>query len=106
MDYRKASLGQLYYISRQTKEKEYAQEAQKELNRRDYMLPIVIHRQRKHEAERAIADLQKRGFEVIFPLTEFKRDGKRYDRDNRNRPVFSENTFSSVWMAKLRKVDY
>jgi hypothetical protein len=68
------------------------------------MRPIVIHRQRKYEAEQAISDLEKRGFEVIFPLTELKNDGKTFTRDSFNRKIFVENTESSCWVAKLRKV--
>jgi muramoyltetrapeptide carboxypeptidase LdcA involved in peptidoglycan recycling len=65
---------------------------------------VTIHRQFKHEAEKAISDLEKRGFEVVFPLTELKRDGKRFKSDAFNRKIFIENTFSSCWIAKLRKV--
>ncbi|MBN6889820.1 hypothetical protein ACUXCC_005247 [Cytobacillus horneckiae] len=69
------------------------------------MKPFVIRRQRKHEAEKAIEDHIKRGCEVIFPLTEFSRDGKIFDRDSYNRHIFAGNSYSSVWMAKLRKVE-
>lgn len=69
------------------------------------MKPIIICRQRKHEAEQAISDLVARGFEVVFPLTEISRDGKIFDRDSFNRQVFVQNTHSSCWKAKLRKVD-
>lgn len=68
------------------------------------MQPVIIHRQRKREAEQAIADLERRGFEIIFPLTEFPSQGKLFDRDSYNRRIFVENTFSSCWMAKLRRV--
>ncbi len=67
------------------------------------MLPVVIHRQRKHEAERAIQDLEKRGYEVVFPLTEIHKDGKKFKTDSYNRKIFMENTFASVWVAKLRR---
>jgi hypothetical protein len=69
------------------------------------MFPVTIHRQRKHEAEQAIRDLEARGFEVIYPLTEYSRDGKLFDRDSFNRKIFVENTHSSCWIAQLRKVD-
>ena len=68
------------------------------------MRPITIRRQRKHEAEQAIKDLEDRGFEIVFPLTEFARDGKTFDRDSFNRKIFVENTFSSCWIAQMRKV--
>lgn len=69
------------------------------------MNPVVIRRQHKHEAEKAISDLEKRGFEVVFPLTELKSDGKTFTRDRFNRKIFVENTESSCWIAKLKKVD-
>jgi hypothetical protein len=69
------------------------------------MRPIVIRRQRKHEAEQAITDLIKRGFTVVYPLTELKRDGKTFTRDSFNRKIFVENTESSCWIAKLKKVE-
>lgn len=69
------------------------------------MRPVTIRRQRKHEAEMAIADLEKRGFEVVYPLTEFRSDGKTFTRDSYNRKIFVENTEWGYWIAKLRKVD-
>lgn len=63
----------------------------------------TIRRQRKQEAEQAIKDLEKRGFIVTFPLTEFSRDGKKFTTDSYNRKIFQENTYSSVWIAKLRR---
>jgi hypothetical protein len=68
-------------------------------------MPITIRRQFKHEAEMAIADLKKRGFEVIYPLAELKSDGKTFTRDRYNRRIFVENTEWSCWIAKLRKVE-
>ena len=68
------------------------------------MQPVVIHRQQKHEAEQAIKDLEARGYEVIFPLTELKNDGKRFKTDSYNRKIFVENVGSSCWVAKLRRV--
>lgn len=67
------------------------------------MKPVVIRRQRKHEAEQAIKDLEARGYEIEFPLTEFSTDGKLFDRDSYNRRIFVENTLSTCWVAKLRK---
>ncbi|WP_078434249.1 hypothetical protein [Metabacillus halosaccharovorans] len=69
------------------------------------MKPVVIHRRKKEEAARAILDLEKRGFEVIYPLTEFTTDGKTFDRDNFNRRIFVENTISTCWVAKMRKAE-
>lgn len=69
------------------------------------MKPVVIHRQRKYEAEQAIRDLEKRGYMVVFPLTSFSRDGKTFDRDNFNRKIFVENTHTTCWIAKMVKVE-
>jgi hypothetical protein len=68
------------------------------------MQPVTIHRQHKHEAEQAIKDLEARGFEIIFPLTEFGSDGKRFKTDAYGRRIFVENISSSCWIAKLRRV--
>jgi hypothetical protein len=73
------------------------------MRRKDF--PVTIRRQQKHEAETAIADLEKRGFEVIYPLTELKSDGKTFTRDRYNRRIFVENTEWGCWVAKLRKVE-
>lgn len=69
------------------------------------MGPVIISRQRKHEAEQAVRDLEARGYEVVYPLTEHSRDGKIFDRNSFNRQIFVQNTFNSCWIAKLRKVD-
>lgn len=68
------------------------------------MQPVTIHRQRKEEAEQAIRDLEARGFEIIFPLTELSSDGKRFKTDSYNRKIFVENISSSCWVAKMRRV--
>ncbi|WML38684.1 hypothetical protein RCG19_15965 [Neobacillus sp. OS1-2] len=65
--------------------------------------PIIIRRQRKYEAEQAIKDLEARGFILVYPLTELKRDGKTFTRDSFNRKIFVENTESSCWIAKLKR---
>lgn len=69
------------------------------------MRPVTIHRQKKHEAEQAIKDLEARGFKVIFPLKEIHSDGKTFRTDGYHRRIFVENTFNSYWVAKLRKVE-
>jgi len=69
------------------------------------MKPVVIRRQRKHEAEQAIKDLEARGYVIEFPLTEFASDGKIFDRDSYNRRIFVENTLRSYWVAKMRRVE-
>lgn len=69
------------------------------------MRDIVIRRQREHEAIQAIKDLEDRGYEVIYPLTELKRDGKQFTRDSYNRKIFVQNIGNSCWIAKLRKIE-
>ncbi|WP_342489151.1 hypothetical protein MKX67_08825 [Cytobacillus sp. FSL W7-1323] len=69
------------------------------------MQDIIIRRARKYEAEKAIQDHVKRGCKIIFPLTEFSKQGKTFDRDSYNRHVFAGHNYSSVWMAKLRRVE-
>lgn len=73
--------------------------------RRPYNPEVTIRRQRRHEAEQAISDLEKRGYVISFPLTEQTRDGKRFTTDYYSRRIFQENTFGSCWIAKLKKVD-
>ena len=67
------------------------------------MMPVTIRRKRKYEAEQAIKDLEARGFRVVFELTEFTRDGKQFATDSYKRQIFQNNTFTSVWIAKLIK---
>lgn len=64
---------------------------------------VTIHRQRRYEAEQAIADLEKRGFEVIDPLKEIQRDGKRFSVDDYGRKIFINNIFSKCYIARLRR---
>jgi hypothetical protein len=63
----------------------------------------TVTRRYKHEAEMAIDDLEKRGFKVVYPLTELSREGKRFSSDEYNRKVFLENTYSSCWIARLER---
>lgn len=69
------------------------------------MRPIIIRRKRKYEAEQAINDLLERGFELVCPLTKLTHEGKLFDRDDYNRKIFVENTFSCCWIAKLKKAE-
>lgn len=64
----------------------------------------VIHRRKREEAEKAIKDLEARGFVVTFPLEEIKSSGKVFNRDSYNRHVFKHNTQSSCWRAQLERV--
>jgi hypothetical protein len=67
------------------------------------MRDTIIRRQRKHEAEQAISDLEKRGFRIVFPLTELSHAGKSFTTDSYNRKIFQQNTFSSCWAATMRR---
>ncbi|KYC92234.1 hypothetical protein B4102_3775 [Heyndrickxia sporothermodurans] len=69
-----------------------------------YFRPVTITRRKRHEAEQAIKDLEARGFEIIYPLTEISRDGKIFNTDSYNRKIFVQNTFNSCWVAKMRRV--
>lgn len=65
---------------------------------------VVVHRSRRIEAEQAISDLQKRGYEIVYPLTEQTREGKTFSTDG-YRKIFIANTYSSMWIAKLKRVN-
>jgi hypothetical protein len=65
---------------------------------------VTIHRRHKHEAEQAISDILERGYTIIYDLEQVSRDGKSFSRDSFGRRVFQQNTFSSCWVAKLRRV--
>lgn len=69
------------------------------------MRDTIVHRQRKSEAETAINDLLNRGFELIFPLTEITREGKQFRTDSYGRKIFVNNSFTSCWVAKLRRIE-
>lgn len=64
---------------------------------------ITIRRRNKLEALQAIKDLKRRGYEVIAPLTNIQSDGKDFRPDEARRRVFMNNTFSTCWMARLRR---
>ncbi|KEF40143.1 hypothetical protein M670_00159 [Schinkia azotoformans MEV2011] len=64
---------------------------------------VIVHRSSRVEAEQAISDLQKRGYEIIYPLTEQTSCGKTFSTDG-YRPVFMGNTFSCKYVAKLRRI--
>jgi hypothetical protein len=69
------------------------------------MRDTVIHRQKKKEAEIAINDLLNRGFKIVYPLTEITRDGKQFRTDSYGRKIFMNNSFTSCWVAKLRRIE-
>ena len=68
------------------------------------MKPTIIHRQTYEEAEEAVNELLKRGFELIYPITEIQHDGKKFSTDSYKRRIFEYNTFHRQYVAKLRKV--
>lgn len=63
-----------------------------------------VCRKSEKEARQAVKDLIARGYEIVFPLTEFSNDGKKWKTDSFGRRIFLENTPSSCWKAKLRRV--
>ncbi|QVY60957.1 hypothetical protein [Cytobacillus gottheilii] len=62
-----------------------------------------ITRRRKHEAEQAIQDLLKRGFEIVTPLKEYGSEGKVFKTDAYNRKIFVQNNHNSCWIAVMRR---
>jgi hypothetical protein len=66
--------------------------------------PVIIRRQRKHEAEQAIKDLIARGFEVISPLRQENINSEVLNLYSFEQKRFRVEDFSSPWIAKLRRV--
>lgn len=65
---------------------------------------VTIRRTKRHEAESAIDDLIKRGYEVISPLTQAGSQSEplnKYSFEQVRR--YQPNDFSSPWIAKLRR---
>lgn len=70
------------------------------------MRPVTIHRRTRREAEQAVDDLLKRGFELISPIMNMEEWGKDFERDMDGRRKFAGNRkVKSCWVAKLRKVE-
>lgn len=69
------------------------------------MKDVIVRRQRKYEAEQAVADLEARGFELVYGIAEIETDGKLFKMDSYGRKIFIENTHSSCYIAKLRMVN-
>lgn len=69
------------------------------------MRPTIIRRQTREEAEAAVEELLKRGFELIYPITEIQHDGKKFSTDSYKRRIFEYNTFHRQYVAKLMKVE-
>lgn len=63
-----------------------------------------IKRARKSEAEQAIKDLIDRGYELTYPLTEKRTEGKTYAARECKRVKFVDNVQSGCWMAQLKRV--
>ncbi|MGE6611891.1 hypothetical protein ACQKFG_15325 [Peribacillus sp. NPDC076916] len=66
--------------------------------------PVIIRRQRKHEAEQAIKDLLARGFEVVSPLKQEKPQSEILHNFTFEQRRFPVEDFSSPWIAKLRRI--
>ncbi|MES1038977.1 hypothetical protein [Peribacillus simplex] len=68
------------------------------------MQPVIIRRQKKHEAEQAIKDLLARGFEIVSPLKQEKPQSEILHNLTFEQRRFPVVDFSSPWIAKLRKI--
>ncbi|MFI8492201.1 hypothetical protein ACIGC1_04710 [Peribacillus butanolivorans] len=66
--------------------------------------PVIIRRQRKHEAEQAIKDLLVRGFEIISPLKQESPQSEVLHKHSFEQKRFKVEDFSSPWIAKLRRI--
>ena len=66
--------------------------------------PVIIRRQRKHEAEQAIKDLLVRGFEIISPLKQESPQSEVLNHYSFEQKRYQVKDFSSPWIAKLRRV--
>ena len=68
--------------------------------------PIVIRRANEKEVYTAIEELEKRGFTLVSGPTSISKEGKHFTRDYQyNRKIFQENIHSTVWYAKLQKIE-
>ena len=72
---------------------------------RTYSQDTTITRRTKQEAEMAINDLLKRGYEIVLPLTEKKsmRTSTSNYNYRRNRYESVDTSLASCWIAKLRR---
>ncbi|USK66285.1 hypothetical protein [Peribacillus frigoritolerans] len=68
------------------------------------MQPVIIRRQKKHEAEQAIKDLEARGFEVVSPLKQVMPQSEVLSNYSFEQKRFQVEDFSSPWIAKLRRI--
>ncbi|PJN91382.1 hypothetical protein CVN76_05290 [Bacillus sp. mrc49] len=68
------------------------------------MQPVIIRRQRKHEAEQAIKDLLSRGFEIVSPLKQESPQSEVLNIYSFEQKRFQVEDFSSPWIAKLRRI--
>lgn len=68
------------------------------------MKPVIIRRQKKHEAEQAIRDLLARGFEVVSPLKQENPQSEVLSNYSFEQKRFQVEDFSSPWIAKLRRI--
>lgn len=67
------------------------------------MYPVTLHRRTKKEIQQAVEDLQKRGYELISPITntgEWRKDFE-YTADGKRR--FAGVKMVNQWTAKMAK---
>jgi hypothetical protein len=69
------------------------------------MQEVLITRKRKHEALQAISDLEKRGFHIIYPLTEKTANMTSLGSYNYRRGKYESvgGSVASTWIAKMRR---
>jgi hypothetical protein len=69
------------------------------------MQDVLITRKRKHEALQAISDLEKRGFYIIYPLTEKTANMTRLGDYNYRKGKYESvgGSVASCFMAKMRR---
>lgn len=69
------------------------------------MHTVRIRRKRKYEVVQAMIDLVQRGYEVVYGPQEIKSVGSLFKRGRHNKMEFSRGTYSTHWVAQLRRAD-
>jgi hypothetical protein len=69
------------------------------------MLETTITRKHKHEAERAIKDLEERGFIITYPLTEKSANMTTRGSYNYRRSRYESigASVANAWICKMRR---
>lgn len=67
------------------------------------MRPVTIHRRTRQEAEQAVDDLLKRGFELISPIMNMEEWGKDFEYTADGKRRFAGVKMVNQWTAKMMK---